>query len=122
MGVALAELIPRKGIGLEDLAGQQLALDAFNALYYFLAVIRHRVSGEPLKDHQGNITSHLSGLLYRTVRLLEAGIKPVYVFNGHYPDFKKRTVEKRRARREEARREWEEAVRKGEPALPGPAG
>jgi flap endonuclease-1 len=117
MGVTLSELIARKEIGLEDLAGQTLAVDAFNTIYYFLAVIRHRMSGEPLKDHKGNITSHLSGLLYRTLKFLEVGINPVYVFNGHYPDLKKRTVEKRRVKREEAKRKWKEAVRKGEPAL-----
>jgi flap endonuclease-1 len=52
MGVTLSELIARKEIGLEDLAGQTLAVDAFNTIYYFLAVIRHRMSGEPLKDHK----------------------------------------------------------------------
>ena len=96
MGVALWGQIPRRTIDLEDLTGHAIALDAFNTIYYFLAVIRHRVSGEPLKDHEGRITSHLSGLLYRTVRFLEAGIKPVYVFDGHYPDFKKRLTKKQR--------------------------
>jgi flap endonuclease-1 len=87
MGVAMWEQIPRRKIGLEDLAGHKIALDAFNTIYYFLTVIRHRTSGEPLKDHEGHITSHLSGLLYRTVTFLEVGIKPVYVFNGRYPGF-----------------------------------
>jgi flap endonuclease-1 len=82
MGVGISELIARKEIGLEDLAGQKIALDAFNAVYSFLAVIHHGTSGEPLKDHKGNITSHLSGLLYRTTMFLEVGIEPVYVFNG----------------------------------------
>lgn len=117
MGVAIWGQIHRRTIDLEDLAGQAIALDAFNTIYYFLAVIRHRLSGEPLKDHAGRITSHLSGLLYRTVRFLEAGIKPVYVFNGHYPDLKRTTVRKRRAKREAARRKWKEAVRRGKPAL-----
>jgi flap endonuclease-1 len=117
MGVAISELIPRKETGLADLAGHKIALDALNTIYYFLAVIRHQMSGEPLKDHRGHITSHLSGLLYRTVKFLEVGIKPVYVFNGHYPDFKQRVVEQRRAKRAEAKRKWKEAVRKGEPAI-----
>jgi flap endonuclease-1 len=117
MGVAIWEQIPKRTIDLEDLAGCTVALDAFNTIYYFLTVIRHRVSGEPLKDHAGRITSHLSGLLYRTVRFLEAGMRPVYVFNGHYPDFKRHTVRKRRAKREAAARQWKEAVRAGKPAL-----
>ena len=117
MGVAMWEQIPKRTIDLEDLAGRTVALDAFNTIYYFLTVIRHRVSGEPLKDHAGRVTSHLSGLLYRTVRFLEAGMRPVYVFNGRYPDFKRHTVRKRRAKREAAARRWKEAVRAGKPAL-----
>jgi flap endonuclease-1 len=117
MGLPIWALIPRRTIDPEDLAGRIIALDAFNTIYYFLSVIRHKISGEPLTDHAGRITSHLSGLLYRTVSFLEVGIKPVYVFNGHYPHFKKDTVRKRRAKREAARRKWKEAVRRGEPAL-----
>jgi flap endonuclease-1 len=117
MGVAMWELIARRTIDPEDLAGRVIALDAFNTIYHFLAVIRHRITGEPLKDHAGRITSHLSGLLYRTVGFLEVGIRPVYVFNGHYPHFKRHTVRQRRAKREAATRKWKEAVRKGKPAL-----
>jgi flap endonuclease-1 len=117
MGVAIWGQIPRRHIGLDELAGRTIAIDAFNTIYYFLTMIRHRTTGEPLKDHQGHITSHLSGLLYRTVKFLEAGIKPVYVFDGRYPDLKKRTVKKRRAKRAEAQRKWKAAVRAGKPAL-----
>lgn len=117
MGVAIWGQIPRRHIGLGDLAGRAVAFDAFNTIYYFLTMIRHRTTGEPLTDHDGHVTSHLSGLLYRTVRFLEAGIKPVYVFDGRYPDFKKRTVEKRRVKRAEAQRKWKAAVRAGKPAL-----
>jgi len=117
MGVAISQLIPRREIGLADLAGQTIALDAFNTIYFFLAIVRDRMTGETLKDHKGHVTSHLSGLLYRTSKFLEVGIKPIYVFNGKYPQFKQRTVEKRRALREEAKRKWKEAVRTGQPAL-----
>jgi flap endonuclease-1 len=117
MGVAIWGQIPRTHIGLDQLTGRTIAFDAFNTIYYFLTMIRHRTTGEPLKDHQGHITSHLSGLLYRTVKFLEAGINPVYVFDGRYPDFKKRTVEKRRVKRAEARRQWRAAVKAGRPAL-----
>jgi flap endonuclease-1 len=117
MGVAIWGQIPRTRIGLDDLAGQTIAFDAFNTIYYFLTMIRHRTSGEPLKNHDGHITSHLSGLLYRTVKFMEASIKPVYVFNGRYPAFKKRTVEQRRAKRKQAQRKWKAAIRAGRPAL-----
>jgi flap endonuclease-1 len=117
MGVAIWDQIPKRAIGLEYLAGRTIALDAFNTIYHFLTVIRHRVTGEPLKDRAGRITSHLSGLLYRTVSFLDTGMKPVYVFNGHYPDFKSHTVRKRRAKREAAALQWRQAVKAGRPAL-----
>lgn len=117
MGVQIWEIIPSKEIELSDLSGKKIALDAFNIIYQFLSIIRDRMTGEPLKDHHGNVTSHLSGLMYRTLNLLEAGIFPIYVFDGAYPEFKKKTIEERGEIREEARKKWEEAVRKGEKAM-----
>lgn len=32
--------------------------------------------------------SHLMGMFYRTIRMLENGIKPVYVFDGKPPEMK----------------------------------
>ncbi|TAL47516.1 flap endonuclease-1 [archaeon] len=117
MGVAISQLIPKKEIEFEHLRGKIVAIDALNTIFQFLSVIRDRMTGEPLKDHKGNVTSHLSGLLYRTTNMLEAGIKPVFVFDGKYPEFKKKTVEERERVREKARQKWEDAVRDGKPAM-----
>jgi flap endonuclease-1 len=117
MGVPLSKLVPHRGIDLADLAGKRLAVDAFNMILQFVAIIRDRFSGQPLRDHEGRVTTHLSGLLSRTLSYLEAGIEPVYAFDGPHPAFKARTVAQRRLRREEARLKWEEAVRAGQPAL-----
>ncbi len=117
MGVSLSELVPRRDIALADLAGKRIAIDALNMIFQFVAIIRDRFTGQPLRDRRGRVTSHLSGLLYRTLSYLEAGIEPVYVFDGPHPDFKARTIARRRQRREEARLKWEQAVRAGEPAL-----
>jgi flap endonuclease-1 len=81
LGVNLRDLVPKTVIKLEDLGGKSIAIDAYNALYQFLAIIR-QPDGTPLKDSSGRVTSHLSGLLYRTSNLVEMGIKPVYVFGG----------------------------------------
>jgi flap endonuclease-1 len=61
MGVKLHDLtVPlRKCIELSDLQNKRISIDAFNVLYQFLATIR--MDGNLLKDHQGNVTSHLSG-------------------------------------------------------------
>jgi len=89
-----------------------VAVDAMNFLYQFLSIIRQR-DGEPLRDSRGRITSHLSGLFYRTANLLEAEIYPIYVFDGKPPELKRGTLEERRVVREKAAEEWERALREG---------
>jgi len=113
MGVALGDIVPKHTIGLEELRAKKIALDAYNALYQFLSAIR-QPDGTPLMDRQGRITSHLSGLFYRTIRLLEAGVQPVYVFDGNPPELKRKTLEKRTKAREEAEKKWEEALQRGD--------
>ena len=100
MGVNLGELIPRKEIELIDLSGKKIAVDAYNQIYQFLSIIRDKTTGEPLRDSKGRPTSHLSGLFYRTAKIIEAGIKPVFVFDGEPPSFKKKTIEEREKRKE----------------------
>jgi len=80
MGVQISGIIPKTEIELENLTGKKIAIDAYNTLFQFLSIIRQRDTGEPLRDSKGRITSHLSGLLYRTIKLIEAGIKPIYVY------------------------------------------
>ncbi|WP_297070617.1 flap endonuclease-1 [Thermococcus sp.] len=112
MGVQIGELVPRREIELENLYGRKVAVDAFNAMYQFLSTIRQR-DGTPLMDSKGRITSHLSGFFYRTINLMEAGIKPAYVFDGKPPEFKTRELERRREVRAEAEEKWHEALEKG---------
>ncbi len=113
----ISSLVKGKEIELLELSGRKIALDAFNVMFQFLSIIRDRMTGEPLRDSKGRITSHLSGLLYRNTRLMENGVKPVFVFDGKPPAFKKSTIEKRAERKEEAKRKWEDAVARGEPAI-----
>ncbi len=100
MGVDLSPIIPKHERSLSYFRGKKIAIDAFNALYQFLASIR-QPDGTPLKDLNGNITSHLSGVFYRTVNLIENGITPIYVFDGRAPSFKEKEREKRLAKKEE---------------------
>jgi len=117
MGVQLSGIIPVKEVELVELSGRKIAVDAYNTLYQFLSIIRDRMTGELLKDSKGRVTSHLSGLLYRTSNLIEAGIKPVFVFDGEPPAFKKKTIEARQAARDEAKKMWQQAVERGEEAI-----
>lgn len=113
MGSDIGDLFERRESKLgTHLRGQIIAIDAYNTIYQFLSSIRQR-DGTPLKDSRGRVTSHLSGLLYRTTNLVEAGLKLVFVFDGVPPDFKAATIEKRRAIRDTADREWKEALAAG---------
>jgi len=114
MGVNIAELVKdcKKTIEIEELTGRKIAIDALNVLYQFISIIR-QPDGTPLKDSKGHITSHLSGLFYRTVKLLQSGVRPCYVFDGKPPKFKETTNLERRERREEARKRYKEALEKG---------
>lgn len=117
MGVDISSLIEGRELEMVELSGKYISMDAYNIMFQFISIIRDRMTGEPLRDSKGNITSHLSGLMYRNTRFIEAGIRPIYVFDGKPPDFKRATIEKRTEQREEAKKKWEEAVRKGEPAI-----
>lgn len=113
MGVDLGDVIPRKKVQLTDLRKWRIAVDAYNALYQFLAIIRG-ASGEHLRDRQGRVTSHLSGLFYRNVNLLELEIKLVYVFDGTPPELKAKEIENRRSQRQEASRQYHRALATGD--------
>ncbi|MDD2472617.1 MULTISPECIES: flap endonuclease-1 [unclassified Methanoculleus] len=114
MGVAIRDILAdcKETLTWSDLSGTA-AVDAHNALYQFLSIIR-QPDGTPLMDGAGRITSHLSGILFRTVNFLEKGIKPVYVFDGKPPEFKQETIEERRAVRARADEAWKAALREGD--------
>lgn len=115
MGVNLRGIVPKTPVKLENLSGKTIAIDAYNALYQFLAIIR-QPDGTPLKDSTGKVTSHLSGLLYRTTNLVEMGIKPIYVFDGVPPTLKEVEIKRRAKVKEEATVAYEKAVAKGDMA------
>jgi flap endonuclease-1 len=112
MGVNFKGLVPRTKVDLWDLAGNSVAIDAYNALYQFLAIIR-QPDGTPLKDNAGKITSHLSGLLYRNSNLVEIGIKLVYVFDGAPPILKEAEIKRRIKAKEAAVSKYQKALADG---------
>jgi len=112
LGVDLADIIPEESTTLDALSNRTLAVDAYNTLYQFLAIIR-QPDGTPLKDRTGRVTSHLSGLLYRTANLVEKGIKLVFVFDGEPPELKEMEIRRRRLVKEEATIRYERALKEG---------
>ncbi|MHA1791503.1 MAG: flap endonuclease-1 [Promethearchaeota archaeon] len=115
MGVKLKKIVEeaKKRVKVDDFSDKIVAIDAFNVLYSFVAPIRQQ-DGMAFTDGQGNVTSHLIGLFYRNVFLLENRIKPVYVFDGKPLKLKSETVESRREIREQAKRKEEEARAEGD--------
>lgn len=81
------------------------------SIYQFLIAVRQ--NGENLTNENGETTSHLMGMFYRTIRMVENGIKPVYVFDGKPPQMKSKELEKRLERRTEAEAEMSKAAEAG---------
>jgi len=112
MGVALQEILNPRPIEFRSLAGKKIAVDAMNSIYQFLSSIR-QPTGEPLKDKRGRVTSHLTGLFYRNLNILEQGIMPVYIFDGKPPDLKFGVTKARSQIRANAHDKWKVALKEG---------
>lgn len=114
MGVLLTPIAVKQSLALEDLRGKRLAIDGNGELYQFLALIRLR-DGAPLQDSHGRITSHLSGLFYRTTRLItDYGMELVFVFDGKPPQLKAAEIERRRVIKERYDAEHAAALQAGD--------
>jgi flap endonuclease-1 len=114
MGVALTPIVVKDTIDLDALRQKRLAVDGNGELYQFLALIR-LPDGTPLKDGSGRTTSHLSGLFYRTTRLItDYGLQLVFVFDGAPPALKSEELSRRRAVRQRYDHELEAALAAGD--------
>jgi len=119
MGIlGLSKLIADRAPGsiqendIKSYFGRKVAIDASTAIYQFLIAIRQ--GDQQLTNDKGEVTSHVAGMFYRTVRLVEKGIKPVYVFDGKPPSMKSGELAKRTERREEAEKKLAVAQEAGD--------
>ena len=115
MGVAITSILPKKEITFQELQGKKLAIDSSNIIYQFLASIR-QMDGTPLRDQNGNITSHLVGLAARVPNLMEKNIKLAFVFDGKPPALKAEESKRRRDLKEKAQEKYDEAKEKKDSA------
>lgn len=113
MGVNIKDIVVKKEIRINDLQGKRLVVDSYNVLYQFLATIR-QMDGTPLMDSKGQVTSHLVGLLHRTTRLMQKGIKLAFVFDGKPPALKSKERQRRFELKQQAQEKFEEAQRAGD--------
>ncbi|MCL4314588.1 MAG: flap endonuclease-1 [Candidatus Thermoplasmatota archaeon] len=104
MGVDLSPLVVKEKVSIRDFSGMTFAIDGYNILYQFLSSIRQN-DGTPLMDSKGRVTSHLSGCFYRSISLMEAGIRPVFVFDGKPSRLKAATIRERVQAKEKAAEE-----------------
>jgi len=97
---------------IKNFFGRKVAIDASMSIYQFLIAVRQ--DGNTLTNADGETTSHLMGMFYRTIRMIENGIKPVYVFDGKPPDMKSGELAKRQEKRDEAQKFLEKAEETGD--------
>ena len=95
MGVKLKDLASPRKTSFENLSGNSIAIDGYNIIYQFLTTIRGP-TGEPLMNSKGKITSHITGLFYRNINLLNNNIRPIYVLDGKPPQLKSTLIKKRK--------------------------
>jgi len=113
VGLDLKQLVIREKTKLESFTSKVVAIDAYNAIYQFLAIIRGP-DGLHLSDSEGRVTSHLSGLFYRNINYLSLGIKPIYVFDGKPPSLKSAEIEHRKQIKRDATVKYEKALKAGD--------
>jgi len=109
----IADVAPKsiKESEIKHYFGRKVAIDASMSLYQFLIAVRS--DGAQLTNADGETTSHLMGTFYRTIRMIDNGIKPVYVFDGKPPTMKSGELDKRMAKRADAEAALEKAKEEG---------
>jgi flap endonuclease-1 len=108
-----------KQVQMDMLTGKVVACDASMAIYQFLIATQgYSKMGNPglteLKDVDGNLTGHLVGLYHRTIQFMEAGVKPIWVFDGKPPELKSHELEKRKVLKEQAEEQKDKAIEEGD--------
>jgi flap endonuclease-1 len=112
MGLDLKPLVTSTSMTISELSNKVVAVDAYNAIYQFLATIRGP-TGELLTNAAGDVTSHLSGLFYRNINFLADSVKPVYIFDGKPNPLKSKEIERRRQIKHEAFEKYHQALTEG---------
>eukprot|EP00758_Cryptobia_borreli_P016698 Tbor_TRINITY_DN6128_c1_g7::TRINITY_DN6128_c1_g7_i1::g.22710::m.22710/K04799/FEN1, RAD2; flap endonuclease-1 len=101
--------------------GRKIAIDASMSIYQFIIAMKGFEDGQgvELKNGNGEVTSHINGLFARTIRMVEEGLLPLYVFDGKPPDMKRSLLDDRRAKADEAAKAIDAAKEAGDDELMG---
>lgn len=93
--------------------GRKVAIDASMSIYQFLVAVRSGPDSQMLTNEAGEVTSHLQGMFYRTIRMMENGLKPCYVFDGKAPELKSGELEMRKEAKRKAAENLKAAEEEG---------
>lgn len=104
---------------LKSFFGRKIAIDASMSIYQCIIAMKGFQDGQgvELTNDAGEVTSHLNGIFSRTLRMIDEGIKPIYVFDGEPPKLKNITLDSRRQKADEAEKKFEEAKESGDNEL-----
>lgn len=115
MGVKLAPLIEPETHDLSVLENHRLAIDGSYVIIAGLRKIRPR--GVLFTNKWGEPLAPIHAVFYKTLRLMEEGIGPVYVFDGIPPQEKRIRDEMRLVQLQQLWRAYERAREKGNAQL-----
>ena len=113
MGTQLGKIIIKEQISIKELSNKRFVVDAYNILYQFLSIIRQQ-DGALLRDSKMNVTSHLSGLFFRSINLMKNNLKLAFVFDGEAPKLKTEERLRRKELKQSAQRLYEQAQIEGD--------
>lgn len=113
MGTKIKDILVYEETDVKKIKNKSIAIDSFNMIYQFLASIR-QADGSPLKDSQGEVTSHLKGLFNRCLYLKKNNIKAVFIFDGQSPKLKEKEQLLRAEKKMHALTMYKEALEKGD--------
>lgn len=82
---------------------RRIAFDASLLMYQYLIAIRS--DGVQLSSNDSS-TSHVNGFFYKIINLVEAGIRPIFVFDGKALEIKSKEILKRNERRADAEKKY----------------
>ncbi|EAN93107.1 putative flap endonuclease-1 (FEN-1) [Trypanosoma cruzi] len=104
---------------LKNYFGRRIAIDASMTIYQFIIAMKGFQDGQgmELTNEAGEVTSHLNGLFARTLRMVDEGLRPIYVFDGKPPTLKASELQERRQRAEEAQQLFDTAKEEGNDEL-----
>ena len=93
---------------LHKLSGRKVAIDA--SLFIYQCLMNVRYNGKSLKNDNDKVTSHISGIFYKTINYLSMNVTPIYIFDGKPPEEKEEIIKNRQERADCAKAGLEKAT------------